>query len=291
MVLGCNPGGTGVGHPDAVWGRRGISAGRLQKPRAMAIDDQDQIYIVDMTARIQVFDLEGNYLRGWQTPAHDAGRPTGLSIGSRGEVLVADTHYHRLLVYTREGRLLRTLGGQFGSRPGEFGLVTHAIQDRDGNYYVGEYGEFDRIQKFSPAGKFLLQWGGHGSAPGQFARPQRLVLDRHDRLWVADACNHRIQVFDREGKLLRYWGRAGAAAGELYYPYDLAIAPDETLYVCEFGNHRVQHFTPDGRSLGCWGAQGREEGELNNPWALVLGPQGRIFVLDTNNHRVQRFRL
>jgi sugar lactone lactonase YvrE len=291
LLAGCGPAGIPASRPEAVWGRRGISPGRLQKPRAIAIDARQQLYIVDMTARIQVFDLEGHLLRGWETPEHQAGRPTGLSIGRDGDILVADTHYHRLLIYRPDGLLLRTIGGVAGNRPGQFGLVTHAVQDREGNYYIGEYGEFDRIQKFSPEGHFLLQWGGHGAEPGQFARPQRLAFDRHQRLWVADACNHRIQVFDRRGKLLFYWGSQGAAAGQLYYPYDLAIAADESLYVCEFGNDRVQRFTPAGRSLGCWGACGREEGQLNNPWALVLDRQGRVFVLDSNNHRVQRFRL
>jgi hypothetical protein len=42
--------------PDKVWGKLGISNGRFSKPRAIAIDDKDQLYIVDMTARIQVFD-------------------------------------------------------------------------------------------------------------------------------------------------------------------------------------------------------------------------------------------
>ena len=66
FVLSCLPlallawSGTdeGTGKREAVWGRRGISQGRLQKPRAMAIDADDNVYVVDMTARIQVFDRE-----------------------------------------------------------------------------------------------------------------------------------------------------------------------------------------------------------------------------------------
>ena len=146
-------------------------------------------------------------------------------------------------------------------------------QDKQGNYYVSEYGEFDRIQKFSPDGRFIRQWGGHGYKPGQFIRPQKIVFDEDQHLWVADACNHRIQVFDTEGKLLRCWGKEGSGPGELYYPYDLALGPAGTMYVCEFGNHRVQKFTRDGRSLGCWGQVVVSEGELYNPWALVRDSQ------------------
>lgn len=286
-----------MGRLETVWGRRGVSDGRFQKPRAMAIDQQDRIYVIDMTARIQVFDFhpkakpQGRFLRMWQTPAKKAGKPTGLSVTRDGRILVADTHYFRLLVYSPNGELLDTIGGTFGQEPGQFGLVTDVVEDRQGNFYIGEYGEYDRIQKFSPGGEFLLQWGSPGSQPGQFARPQNLAIDPNDRIWVADACNHRVQVFDTEGRLLSLWGVQGRRPGELLYPYDLVIAPDESVYISEFGNHRIQRFTSDGRSLGCWGLHGRGEGQLANPWALVRDSRGRIHVLDTGNHRVQKIRV
>ncbi len=281
---------------ELIWGRRGISEGRLQKPRAMAIDAQDRIYIVDMTARIQVFDADGTFLRGWQTPLSEQGRPTGLSIDREGNLLVADTHYYRMLVYTPMGELLtdRTLGGTLGQAPGEFGLVTDAVQDSQGNYFVAEYGEYDRIQKFTRDGQFLFQWGGHGAGRGEFVRPQNLAVDENDFVWVADACNHRIQVFDARGdeaRLLQCWGEEGPDPGQLKYPYDLVLDGQGHVYVCEFGNHRVQKFTTAGKFVGMWGNIGRDPGQLHNPWAMVRDSRGRNYVLDTYNHRVQRFRL
>ena len=291
LSAGCEDERQSIGRLDAVWARRGISDGRFQKPRAMAIDHQERIYVVDMTARIQVFDCEGRFLHGWRTPEHEFGKPTGLAVARDGRILVADTHYYRVLIYSPEGELLETLGGTQGERPGEFNLVTDVVEDSEGNLYVGEYGEYDRIQKFTADGRFLLQWGGHGSQPGQFIRPQSLVVDEDDRIWVADACNHRIQVFDGEGGLLQVWGTPGGAVGELYYPYDVILAQDGSVFVAEFGNHRIQRFTRDGRSLGVWGSNGREEGQLSHPWALVEDARGRIHVLDTGNHRVQTVRM
>lgn len=292
VIAGCDsrPSGS-IGQLKSIWGRRGLSNGRLQKPRAMAIDASDHLYLVDMTARIQVFDTDGTFLRGWQTPEHQFGRPTGLAIDRRGNLMVADTHYYRVLFYSPDGMLLETLGGVNGYGPGEFGLVTDAAEDSHGNLYVSEYGEYDRIQKFSPEHKYLLEWGSHGSEPGQFVRPQNMAIDQEDHLWVADACNHRIQVFDTEGKLLKLWGKPGQAVGELYYPYDVDLDGEGHVYVVEYGNHRVQKFTLDGQSLGCWGTHGRGPGEMHNPWALVRDSQGRIFVLDTNNHRVQQVEM
>lgn len=290
---GCAGRTSGNSPPDKVWGKLGIGNGQFSKPRAIAIDSRDQLYIVDMTARIQVFDTEGQYLRGWQTPDHANGRPTGLSVTPDGKLLVADTHYHRVLTYTLTGDLVNgaTLGGTLGPRPGEFGFVTDAVRDQDGNCFVGEYGEYDRVQKFSPAGEFIREWGGHGSDPGQFLRPQHLEFDTDGHLWVADACNHRIQVFDSGGKQVAMWGKQGTAPGQLQYPYSLAFDGQGHVLVCEFGNHRVQKFTLDGKSVACWGSEGRRPGQLFNPWAIVIDSQGRTHVLDSNNHRVQRIIL
>ncbi len=292
-VSGCGPSDPGGGRLIAAWGRRGIVEGRLQKPRAVAIDNDDHLYIVDMTARIQVFDIRGKYLRGWRTPVSANGKPSGLTVGPDSTLLVADTHYFRLLCYTLQGELLeeRTIGGRPGNAPGEFGFVTDAVCDSHGHYFVAEYGEYDRIQKFSPQGRFMRQWGAHGSEAGQFIRPQNLAVDRDDNIWVTDACNHRIQVFDTDGRRIGGWGNAGHAPGALYYPYDLALDGQGHIFVCEFGNSRVQKFNRQGRSLGCWGTWGRKPGQLNNPWALACDSQGGIHVVDTNNHRVQHIKL
>jgi DNA-binding beta-propeller fold protein YncE len=279
----------------AMWGQRGLNHGRFQKPRALAIDGLDHLYITDKSGWIQVFQRDGTFLRSWRIPEARAGFPCGLSISRDGNLLVADTHYFRVLTYTPEGELLpdRTIGGTRGTGPGQFGFVTDVVQARDGSYYVAEYGDFDRIQKFDPDGNFVLQWGNHGSEPGAFLRPQSLALDSAGRLWVADACNHRVQVFDVSGsapKLLKILGQPGAGLGELRYPYAIEFDRDDRLVICELGNHRVQLWTTAGQPIASWGSPGREIGQLNQPWAIAIDSRGDVHVLDTHNHRVQRFR-
>ncbi|GAC1466055.1 MAG: NHL repeat-containing protein [Isosphaeraceae bacterium] len=276
---------------ELVWGVHGTRPGWLHKPRVAAFDTEDHLFIADLTDRIQVFDRDGKYLRGWTTPDLNVDGPSGLTVDRFGRLLVADTHFYRVLVYSTRGELLFQLGdGVQGTTPGRFGYTTDVVLDKAGNFYVAEYGENDRIQVFSPDGKWLRQWGGHGYEPGEFLRPRALAMDDQDRLYVADSCNHRIQVFDTSGKLLKLWGTRGVANGQMSYPFDLAIGPDGSLYVCEYGNARVQKFTRDGKSLGHWGGPGREPGRLNNPWALAVDRQGAVSVIDSNNHRVQRFR-
>jgi sugar lactone lactonase YvrE len=280
--------------PDLIWGRVGLADGRFQKPRAMAIDRNDQLYIVDKTGRIQVFDTDGNFLRLWNTPAIEMGKPTGLGLHSDGSIMVADTHYFRILFYTPEGELMkeRTIGGSLGPAIGQFAFVTDVVQDHEGNFYISEYGEFDRIQKYTADGKFICRFGESGDQPLQFSRPQSLAVDSLNRLWITDACNHRIQIVSCESdrpESVAVLGQQGDQPGQLRYPYGMWMTDDDSVYIVEYGNHRIQRWNASGQSLGPWGGPGKTPGSFQQPWAILQDSKQRTFVLDTGNERVQRF--
>ncbi len=279
--------------PDLVWGQHGGTRdGYFSKPRAAAIDKQDRLFIVDFTARIQSFDLDGNHLgHTWTTPDFRNGRPSGLGIDNDGNLIVCDSHYHCLRIYTAEGKELRKIGGEAGTNPGQWGYVSDCVQDADGNYYVSEFGLNDRITKLDRDGKFVACWGEPGQGPGQFNRVRALALSPDGQhIYAADACNHRIQVLTLNGEFVRQFGEPGDGPGQLRYPYDLAFGPGGELYVVEYGNHRVQKFTADGKSLATWGSPGHGPGQLASPWGVVVDRRGRVHVIDSENHRVQRVR-
>lgn len=283
------------GGEELVFGSQGAGRGEFYKPRALAIGPDGLIYVADKGGRIQVFDDQGVFQRQWKTPQIQNGKPCGLSFDHAGRLVVADTHYFRVLRYRTDGVLLDdlTIGGVYGNGPGEFNFVTKAVEDSAGNLYVGEYGEHDRIQQFDAAGRFVREWGRHGYESGEFNRPQGLALDeQRNELWVADACNHRVQVFDLAAnppQVKQVWGEPGEAPGQLRYPYDIVLDGD-TLYLCELGNHRIDKFTREGQWLESWGSAGDGVGQLTQPWAIARGPSGRLYVLDTYNHRVKRVR-
>src|SRR5438105_9221016 len=122
-ILGCGSGASEK--PELVWGRRGVQPGDVVRPRAIAIDKQDRLYIVDFTARIQVFDRDGKFLdHCWTTPDYRNGRPSGLSIDRDGNLLVCDSHYNCVRVYSPEGKELNVLGQGL-----DLGYVSDAVQD------------------------------------------------------------------------------------------------------------------------------------------------------------------
>ena len=295
-MTGCVPSTGANAVPDSVWGRKGLSDGKLMKPRAMTIDENDELYVVDITGRVQVFNADGEFQRNWNTPAIKQGRPTGLGVAIDGSILVADTHYYQVLVYSKDGELdtERTIGGEYGDGPSQFHFVTDVVQDKRGHFYVGQYGQIDRIQEFAPDGSYLREWGKQGSEPGEFSRPQAIECDKDGLVWIADACNHRIQVYDVSGpkpELVKIWGKPGKEIGELQTPYGIAFDQDATLLVAEFGNHRIQRFSREGEPLEFWGSVGTDPGQLQNPWAVVVDSKRNMHVLDTMNHRLQRYSL
>ena len=290
-VAGC---GSDAPHrePDVAFafGSTGRGDGEFIYPRAIARGAGETFHVVDKTGRIQQFSRKGERLGGFRLPEIEKGKPTGLTVGPDGNLYVADTHYHRVLVYTPQGKLVRQFG-RFGEGDGEFIYPTDEEFAGDGRIFVSEYGGNDRVNMFDRDGRFLGSFGSNGSGAGEFARPAALCVDRTQGvLYVADACNHRIARYNLQGQLLGYIGSAGGQLGRLRYPYDLALAADGTLFVCEFGNNRLQWFTAAGEAVATAGGPGRELGKLAYPWGVALDDAGRAYVVDAGNNRVQVWR-
>jgi DNA-binding beta-propeller fold protein YncE len=287
---GCSGGSDADPRPlntEYAFGSPGQALGQFGYPRCIDVDpERHHVYVIDKTARVQRFDLDGHAQIEWHMPEMQQGKPTGITVAPNGHVFVLDTHYFRVIEYDADGREIRRFGS-YGEGPGEFIYVTDLAIGPDGNLYISEYGGNDRVQVFSPEGQYLFEFGAFGREVGQFSRPQGLAFSRDGtELFITDACNHRVVVTDAEGHWLRWFGVAGREPGQLAYPYGLEMLFDGTIVVAEFGNNRIQHFDRSGKSLGVYGSVGRGDGELQYPWA-VAAADDRIFVLDSGNNRVQ----
>jgi ABC-type Fe3+ transport system permease subunit len=293
-----------------IMGRTGRGEGEFLYPRAIDISAEGDIFVVDKTGRIQRFDREGEFVREFDMPLVEAGKPTGMSLGpdpstsslrlrsgrsgQGGRLYVADTHYHRVVVFDQGGRMVDEWGS-FGKDDGCFIYPTDVAFAGRGDaerIFVSEYGGNDRISVFDNKGGWLFSFGSWGSGEGEFSRPSAMCVDEgRGRLYVADACNHRIAVYDLEGNIKMYFGEAGTGKGQLGYPYDLALMPGGDIIVCEFGNNRLQLFGADGVSKGVYGRCGRKAGELAYPWGVAVDDRGRVLVVDAGNNRVQIWQL
>ncbi len=278
------------------WGATGRRNGHFIKPRAICVDS-GEVFVVDTTGRVQVFTEDGEYLRQWSLPDVEKGTPTSIYVDSQDRVIIPDTHYSRMLVYSREGELLDQWGS-YGVGPDEFIYPTGVAEGPDGNLYVSEYGiDANRIHVFDPNGNFAGQWGDFGDEAGNFNRAIDIDVDEQGALLVVDMGNQRIQRFDTSGKLLEVIGGSKSGQYRLKDPFDAAIEQNGDLFVCEYGNHCISHFVRDAESgeyafKTRYGEAGRKAGQFFCPRGIAISKEtGALFIADTGNDRVQRLEL
>lgn len=291
----------------ATYGQTGLSPGQLVYPRAIDVTSKS-IWVIDKSARVQRFEMEGGAVTStFAMPESEIGKPTGITVGPGpdGEdvLYVADTHYHRVLVFAMpqadETPEVLASFGSYGVGPGEFIYPTDVavLAGPDGGVeriYVSEYGGNDRVSVFDRSHQFLFSFGSFEEGDVLFNRPQSLGLEPDlNELIVVDACNHRIGRFTLDGEPVGWIGSpdlAGDAPGSFAYPYGLSLPGNGTALISEFGNGRVQHVDlRTGESLGLFGVPGRGEGELMNPWGVSLYDD-MVYVLDSGSDRVVSFK-
>jgi ABC-type Fe3+ transport system permease subunit/DNA-binding beta-propeller fold protein YncE len=270
-------------------GSRGTGVGQFNKPRSVALDREDNLYVVDMTGRVQKFSPKGEFLLLWQMPQTEKGKPKGMVRDSDGNIIVIEPHYSRVNHFDPSGHLL-TQWGDHGTNTGQLMFPRSAAVNSSGDIFVSEYGLTERIQCFTHNGtKFLFGIGHQGSDQGELDRAEGLGIAPDDSLFVADSCNHRIQVFSPQGKFVTSFGKAGSGPSEFSYPYDVRVDLLGNRFVCEFGNNRIQIFNEKNQSTEILGSAGSEPGQMSNPWSIALDSRGNLYVADSGNHRVQKF--
>jgi DNA-binding beta-propeller fold protein YncE len=270
-------------------GSRGTGLGQFNKPRSLALDHDDNLYVVDVTGRVQKFSPDGDYLAYWQMPTTDLGKPKGMDRDHLGNIVVLEPHYSRVNHFSPAGQLVEQWG-HHGTNSGLLAFPRAVAVTPHGDVFVSEYGVTERVQRFNATNRALSSLVGFNTpAHTPFNRPEGLGLDRLGRLYVADSCNHRIQIFDPHGNFLRAHGQPGIAPGQFSYPYDVRVDADGYQYVCEFGNSRIQILDSNDRPVEILGSPGHAPGQFNNPWAIALDSHGNLYVADSLNHRVQKW--
>ena len=132
------------------WGEIGDGPGQFQLPHGIAIDENNIVYVCDrQNNRIQLFDLEGNYLSEWT----DFERPAAICLAKDGYFYVAECKRtstycdapSRVTILDREGTIKARLeqGEDEWSYDETVGHHTaHSIAvDSQGNIYIGEVGK------------------------------------------------------------------------------------------------------------------------------------------------------
>ncbi|MGE3107039.1 MAG: hypothetical protein AB7G11_08030 [Phycisphaerales bacterium] len=274
------------------FGGLGDTPGRFAYPRCLDADPfSNTLWVIDKTGRIQQIDPgSGKCLSIWKMPLTDNGKPTGCTIAldddGRPLLYVADTHYHRVMVYRadepvgrpgegglrdRETPTLVGSFGEYGTGPGQFIFPTDIaiIPGENGRgvrrIYVSEYGTNDRISVFGPPPGYacLFTFGTYGN----------------------DTSGENIQ-FDRPQSMIIAYVKSDSPTG--------SFLPDKQLIVADARNHRIGRFSLDGALIGWFGdfrKPGDGLGQFRIPYGLHDLGDGTALIAEFGNNRVQRIDL
>jgi DNA-binding beta-propeller fold protein YncE len=116
--------------------------------------------------------------------------------------------------------------------------------DSSGNVYVSDTINNDRVQKFTPNGVHINQWGNPGHGNNQFENPAGIAVGSSGNIYVVDQNNSRIEKFSSNGTYLSQWGTPGDGDGQFNKPNGIAVDPAGNVYVVDTANNRIQKFGP-----------------------------------------------
>ncbi len=171
---------------------------RFFHPRGLAIDEADRLYVADTGGcRVVVYNTAGERLSqlGWKGGGPgEFLEPTDVALDGRGAIYVVDTSNQRV-------QHLDPWGGYRAEWPipaaGPYN-GSHLTLAPDGSLLMTAP-ERHRIQRYSPDGTLLGEWGSLGMAVGQFGTPVGLAIDQAGNVYVTDTLNHRVQKFALRG--------------------------------------------------------------------------------------------
>jgi DNA-binding beta-propeller fold protein YncE len=212
-------------------------------------------------------------------------QPFGVAAAPSGDIYVTDAR-QRVVRLDHVGSVVGEFQHDFSD---PVGIAVAA----DRTVYVSDY-DLDRVEAFTPDGRFLRAFGTSGAGAGQLNAPAGVAVDRHGFIYVADFYNHRVQKFRPDGSFQSTIGHAGrVGAGALHYPTGVSVMPNDDILVADAYNYQLQWFDPSGKplrraghhALWLWPRPAASSRGFNVPTDAVSS-HGVIHVADSANHRV-----
>ena len=164
----------------------------------LAINSRNELFIVDQDGtRVQVFDLQGNYLRSFGEKGNSDGQfqePQGITVDTLDLVYVADKKRNDIQIFSRGGEYLYSFGKS--GAPGSDLNEPESMAIHQERLYVADE-ENRRVQIYDLRGKHL----GHLPHSGVFNLDSQLEASLDDVVNHTDVENkfHRYLDGDIEG--------------------------------------------------------------------------------------------
>ncbi|MBL8754908.1 MAG: hypothetical protein JNK15_16505 [Planctomycetes bacterium] len=201
-----------------------------------------------------------------------------LVVDRAGNVLCNTDTEHAVIVFSPEGKVLRSWGKDFRG-----GLHGMCLREEDGKevLYLAHHGRHE-IVKTTIDGEvqWTLGWpqaSGIYENEGQY-NPTAVAVGPDGRIFAADGYGKSwVHLYDKERKYVKSFGGPGNGPGKMQTPHGLWLdtrGKEPLLLVCDRENHRLQWFTMDGEHVRTM------DKDLRRPCNVALRPDGGLAVAD-----------
>lgn len=231
-----------------------IMGGRIESASDIAVDAQDNIYIVDSVGGlVLVFDRFGRFVReiGSYHGENLYEHITAIAIDPiAGHLYLTDGPRHLLVMLGLQGNVLKRVGEGWNSSPGQL----------------------TRREKFGP---------------GEFDYPTDVAVGG-GAVAVLDHGGKRVHIMDLNANALRSFRVQHALKDEAI---GMAVDADANVYLSYAGNSGIRVYSPQGKVLGTFGNDGSKAGQVGGPTGLWIDSGNRLYIVDSKNARVELFQL
>lgn len=243
-------------------GEIGSTARHFRRPGAIAMDNAENLYVVDINNhRVQLWpngSSEGRTIAGSTGVAgaelNQLNTPFGIARNARtGSVYIADRDNHRVISFAPNETTGTVVAG--GNGPGIGRRQLHSpiglfFDSTSNSLLIVNYGVHTVVRWVLGEDSWTLVAGSptgvSGSTSTLLFHPVAVTMDRWKNVYVADTSNHRIQFFTAEQMngttIAGVTASFGSNAKQLRYPFALLLDAQLNLYVSDTYNHRIQKF-------------------------------------------------
>lgn len=214
-----------------------------------------------------------------ENPNSGIAKPFGIC-AIKNKIYVVDSKLHGIHTIDLQRKVMEFKSPQGG---GFLKFPLNVFADTIGNVYVADQNRKE-IVVFDYNLEYKTCFGN------KILEKPTDVAAYKDKIYVADAANHKIQVFSaKDYKLISSFPDVPEKdTAFLHQPIHLAVKNNK-VYVTDFGEFNIKKFDIDGKFLNTIGSYGESPGQFSRPKGLAVDKNDYLYVLDAAFQNIQIF--
>lgn len=265
-------------------GKKGKGKARMTAPAAMALDEEENLYVLDKGAmKVLVYkNLQFDY--EFEVGAVNANDFVDMAYNCRTKhLLLLDLVKKEVRCFSRDGKAVGTLCGKSGADEERLDEPRRIFTDYRGLVYVTE-----------KRGAALLRYDHQGNFLGSMGREdlsgvERVAAGKDGSLYLLDTGSYCVHLLCRDGWYLGKIGKYGTSKGRLQYPVSIDVDDKGRIFILDQDDRYVKVYDREGKFLY---KVGKEPGTaLTDPLDISVAGNYLVVLEDKEKHTVRAFDL